>query len=550
MEKAGPVAFALLGVCLACSGETEVALTLDQRLDADDRISPLIAPCEQGRLFTSDTSDMTRVLANNLVFSEVAPLRRARTELAELGEEAIGELRRVFDEAYADKFQHGVLENVLGVCAVMDGPAGMGIVREGLRHPNELVRLAALDGARKHGKPEDYDAILVNLNISSTQQNRADFATALHNVDPDRFYLELLGWVERREFPDLWSYLAMPAAKAIDPEVLTRYGALVASHADGGPGALPDTLLPFLLAAMAAGGGDEALEQLRALLTADLVKHRDLAMRAAEEAGLISELNTVLEQDDLERLRARAAKVLGAEGDEKVVDALRRGLSDPGPSVRTICMEELLKRGDGTAQAQALEMLRQGVQERSTAMRALRLGWAANPETPRRVHDILTGLLKEQVSQDEAASVGLLQHLSQVPTRETAEFVMNVGRNSDAIIRGWPAHRWCAFQTYNVGPIGLDYLRELHATEPDPFRRLDYLAAIWQDHSDDARAVLRDVIHDERSQPQELIYAADRLVRIGPAREQAPYLKRLYLANTDERVRPALQCLLWRWYGS
>lgn len=551
MRKLDLALLALLGASMGCAGEAEPVQSQAQLLDADDRIAPLIAPCGQGRTFTADTSDMTRVLANSLVFSEVAPLRRARTELAELGDEAFGDLRRVFDDAYADKWQHGVLENVLGVCALSDSPGGMDIIRAGLRHPNELVRLAALDGARKHGGPEDYEGVLVDLNIATTEPNRADFASALYDLDPERFFVDLLGWFERRENTELWSYLALSAAKAHEPAVLARYARLVEEPEDGDPSALPDGVRPFLIAAMAASGDAHALDELRALLTSDLAKVREITLRAVEEASLILEVRAVLEQDDLERLRARAAKLLGEQGDDSVLDLLRGGLSDPGASVRTICLEELIKRGDGAAMAQALEMLRQGIRERSDGMRALRLGWGANPEAPRRAHEILTTLLRENAGQDDSASVGLLQHLSQVPTLASAEFLMNVGRNSDGVIRGWPAHRWCAFQTYNVGPVGLAYLRDLHAAESDPFRRLDYLAAIWQDHSDEAREVLRGVVQDERSTPQELLYAAGRLVQIGPASEQAPFLKRaIYFASTHEAVRPALQCLLWRWYGS
>ena len=58
------------------------------------------------------------------------------------------------------------------------------------------------------------------------------------------------------------------------------------------------------------------------------------------------------------------------------------------------------------------------------------------------------------------------------------------------------------------------------------------------------------MILDERSTPYEVLYAAGRLVRLGPAAEQAPFLKRaVYFENTHEKVRPALQCLLWSWYG-
>ena len=35
----------------------------------------------------------------------------------------------------------------------------------------------------------------------------------------------------------------------------------------------------------------------------------------------------------------------------------------------------------------------------------------------------------------------------------------------------------------------------------------------------------------------------------GPAEEVAPLIKRVYLNNTEFHIRPAMQCLLWTWYG-
>ena len=57
------------------------------------------------------------------------------------------------------------------------------------------------------------------------------------------------------------------------------------------------------------------------------------------------------------------------------------------------------------------------------------------------------------------------------------------------------------------------------------------------------------LVDDESIHPYERLYAADRAIRIGPASRVAPALKRAYQACTDPRLRPALQCLLWTWYG-
>ncbi len=49
-------------------------------------------------------------------------------------------------------------------------------------------------------------------------------------------------------------------------------------------------------------------------------------------------------------------------------------------------------------------------------------------------------------------------------------------------------------------------------------------------------------------EPHELLFAAERLVRIGPTATVAPVLKRVTLRVEHSEVRRALQCLLWQAY--
>ena len=49
--------------------------------------------------------------------------------------------------------------------------------------------------------------------------------------------------------------------------------------------------------------------------------------------------------------------------------------------------------------------------------------------------------------------------------------------------------------------------------------------------------------------PLEVLYAANQLANMGPAERVAPLLKRVALGITDRSVRPALNNLLWAWYG-
>jgi hypothetical protein len=66
---------------------------------------------------------------------------------------------------------------------------------------------------------------------------------------------------------------------------------------------------------------------------------------------------------------------------------------------------------------------------------------------------------------------------------------------------------------------------------------------------DKSREFLLRIAEDERSDPLEVLYAANLLVHQGPAAIVAPRLKRIALRMSDARARPAFNCLLWQWYG-
>ena len=516
-------------------------LTPEERLELDDRVAPLLAPCHHGKPFTVDTSDMPRVLADHLVFADLEPLRRAKAELAELGAPVIPELKRVLDDAYTNKWEHAVVENVLAVCALMEEPAGLELILEGLRHPSEAVRLTALDGMRKHGGPEHYDAIEAILPLSSTVEYIADVMTAMSAVDPERFSAHLTGLLETGEMRPVWKFVAPLVVDVESPEIRARLAAVAPST---------DRNIRAFLFAAAAESDVVALTELRALLTSDVPVERELALRAVKEASLEREAHVVFEQDDVESLRATAAGIIAESELPERDEWLIAGLSDPGANVRAVCLRALVETGEPTGMARVFEMLREGVKERNDAIQALRYRWLLTDDSAGRAFDVLIELFYEYEEVDPARAVEIMQAIAQVRGRRSAEFLMQIGRDSTGEIRGWPIHRWCAFQVYNTGPEGLAYLRELHAAEEDPMRRMDYLSAIWQDHSDEARELLRGVVLDERSSPFEVLYAADRLARIGPAYEQAPFLKRAaYFESTHAKVRPALQCLLWRWFG-
>jgi hypothetical protein len=79
--------------------------------------------------------------------------------------------------------------------------------------------------------------------------------------------------------------------------------------------------------------------------------------------------------------------------------------------------------------------------------------------------------------------------------------------------------------------------------------RLDYLWASSLSAEQDTRDFLMEVVISNNSHDHEQLFAAERLVKLGPSSVVAPVLKRACLRVEDELVRPAFQALLWTWYG-
>jgi hypothetical protein len=80
-------------------------------------------------------------------------------------------------------------------------------------------------------------------------------------------------------------------------------------------------------------------------------------------------------------------------------------------------------------------------------------------------------------------------------------------------------------------------------------RRLDLLWAATVANDALTAGTLREVLQGERGAPHERLFAAERLAQNGPASEVAPLIKRATLRESDPIFRPAMNCLLWRWYG-
>ena len=98
-----------------------------------------------------------------------------------------------------------------------------------------------------------------------------------------------------------------------------------------------------------------------------------------------------------------------------------------------------------------------------------------------------------------------------------------------------------------TGPAGRAFLAGALAQERDPLRRIDLLDAVGSVGDELGRRVLLEALAVGDPGP-EALFAASRLVHLGPAELVATRIKRAAQDTRDGDVRTALWCLLWRWY--
>ncbi len=515
-------------------------LTLEEQFAEDDRIGPLLYDCPFGRPFTEPTVNMLELLVSKLDMGMREPLMRAKAELASIGPEAIPPLRALFDSAYQNPWKQGVVQNVLAVCTQMKGPEGIDMLRYALGHPQESVRQAALRGIGLHGTASDYDLVAGWLPMIQSAQLRAAYATCMATLDPQRFGGDLASWMESGQQEDLYAHVIGGLLKVRDPGTAQRLKAL---HSER-----DDVWSVLLMAAAASLGDQEALDSVHKGLHAEQPILRRHAVMALGGIGRARDASLLL-NDPHPGIRATVAEVLiAAEPTEEIDVWLRDGMGDPDTRVQETCLTSLCERQDELAVAHCLALLQGNPVERGLALRCLRSSFPVKPSLAEDAYLRLLPMV-EAVFADGRIPIELIQSLAQIPTADCSRYLMAKADELSGRIKGLPAHRWLMGQVWNTGSVGRELLREEYLIETDPFRRIDLIEFIWQDHSQASRELLLTALQDSSLNPFERLYLADRLTRMGPAEQVASALKRVYLELTHRQVRPAMQCLLWIWYG-
>ncbi|MAE45390.1 MAG: hypothetical protein CMJ86_00710 [Planctomycetes bacterium] len=544
------ILFAVLSLVLwrGWRDPAEVLVPLADQLESDLRIRRLTDDCYIGLPFQGDTSNMIPVLVSKLEMGLREPLQAATRELAAIGAPAVPELRRLFDQCSSDPYLQGVLKNVVEVCALMEDPAGLPILRSGLDHAAEPLRMAAADGMTRHGLAEDYEYVLRWVNASKNTSTKVTYCKALRAMDPGRFLGDFLGWLEMGQHADLYGYLSVYATTVIDPERAKAFARAGDFHDVDSASRI------YLIAPAAALGNSVLLEELLASAQGEHASRAALALDALGKVGVFAPAEEALLHDQRMEVRLSAVGVLRTIEDlSERKRLLRLGLADQVVEVRDLCLEELLMLGDPEARQRTLQLLRGTDGERGQGIKRLRRAWTANPEALDEALALLTDELA--ANPQRARHLSLLQAVAMIPSRAAVDVLWEQELALTGRVKGLGPFRYLCGQIWNTGPIGQAFLRTRLAQESDPFRRLDLIQWIWQDRTDESREVLLEALlnqpagADPVARPYEVLYLADRLAVMGPASRMAPRIEWAYKESTHVVVRPALQCLLWQWYG-
>src|SRR5262249_10212474 len=162
------------------------------------------------------------------------------------------------------------------VVGMMRTDAGTDILLRGLEHPRESVRQVAIRALTKHASPSFYERLSSLLPISSPPSQR-EIATALHACDPQRAEDDFCAWFASRTWPETWPELLACIIASRRPATLEKLRELL-------PRATGEQALA-MRAALAGGGDQAALEELRRMVREGPVEQRAAAAQALDRAG-------------------------------------------------------------------------------------------------------------------------------------------------------------------------------------------------------------------------------------------------------------------------
>jgi hypothetical protein len=528
------------------SAQTELGLSAAH----DPRVAQLIFPCARAEHYDRDTSDPIAILVEKLEQGQLDPLLRAKQELTALGERALPRLRLAFERWYPGEAYIGPMQNALDVIGAIPGPAARELVLRALDHESETLHLLALGAlGRLHAQPEDYARLRTELEHAPGDV-QPKLLAALFAADRARAESELMDWMENGEAVGAWEFggnslRTSPLAVTWDrARTLWRTA--------------PEAARAALATAAARAGDEDALAFLREGSRAPAYELRTQSVLGLSALGERDALLDALAQLPEPHLRGLALEGLARLGPDPAVGAAVGTLARQGSgAVERQALGLALRWGDEAAFDHALLMLdSQSADSMEAALEALRGVLPLRDDWTQRVLDRLRAADEPLRSLPLAERLPLLQAIGQLPSASAAQHLRLVALAAapGEQVRGLRAHEWAMITAANTGTPGRMALAQQLAQERDASRRIDLLWAVAatrcaaESSACSERDFLLEHVDREGIDPYELLYTADRLVHMGTTELLAPRLKRTCLRVTDERVRNALQCMLWRWY--
>ena len=531
-----------IAACLsvAACGEVTQEEGYDWRSDARLRVA--LASQRSPGHFDADTSDMLPVMVEKLAKGGRDVQNHYRGELAKAGPRSVRLLDDFIHRYSGSRTGALMIGNALGVLGLSDQPTAVGVVRKVLGHPTESVRSAAIRAMLKQAEPADYEDLRSMLPTVGGELRRV-LVQAMGTADAERLAGDLSAWLRESGEPALSVLAARAVAAAGAGGSLS--GELLELESSRDP-----NIRPFLSASIAAHGDLSARAELVSELADEDLLVRTRALEASAMSGLEGLLIEVVNGDPSESLRVLAAEAVSRLlPDSSARSALRQGCRDDEALVRQACLRGLLLAGDPEGVEIFVNSLRSELGDLGPNFRAVRGAWALNEGLADRAATALVSELEAMKLRPMEEREPWLQALGQVPSTLGAAWLIKLAEGSGGELHNMPARQWIAMQLSNGGPIGRAALSQAFEEEELLRDRMDYLWAASLSAEQDTREFLMQVVIDDASYDHERLFAAERLVKLGPTSVVAPLLKRACLRIEDEQVRPAFQALLWTWYG-
>jgi hypothetical protein len=523
-------------------------------LREDPRVSALIYSGAKTGWYDRDTSDTLPILIEKLEQGMVAPLQRAKEELARGGDAALVEVERVLRKSFGDRMAAGVLQNALDVACMADGLLAHDLVLLCLDHPRAAVRASAADAlARRHARPEDFERLLLQY-AGETPEVKQHLLRALATADLPRAQAQYLQWICDRQRGESWEDMVPVLLTTTEPALCERAKTCWRE-------ALAALQIP--LAVLAARAGDvEAEAFVLGASHAEQVDQRGRALTGLLALGRHDRAGEMLLADPDPAVRRIALGGIAPYAQDPAFRPLLVQVSrEPAGAGGSVDLAEgalviLLRLGEPSAADVVLSDLEAPGPPRERALRLLLPLLEERADLAERTWDALRRQAQAEQELPLDERITLFQSIGLVPRADAARYLREVGLAAppDALVKGKRVHEWMMIQASNSGVAGRTWLAGELSHERDPLRRLDLIWAVSSQRCESAdgpclgRDTLLALVESPDTDPLEVLYAASRLVVLGPAQTIAPRLKRAVLRVKDPEARMALETLLWMWY--